>query len=63
MGRGSQLNHVVLRWDATTDVVITIHVLPRDRVAAGDEWRLEQEIAAVIWATWHLAGVDAPAGE
>lgn len=57
------LDRVELRWDPTTDVVITVAVRRRDRDPDGEEWRLAQEIAATIWASWHLSAVDAPAGE
>jgi hypothetical protein len=56
-------NQVVLRWDEHTRVVLTVHVLPFDSPATGEEWRLEQEIAALLWAEWNLAPIEAPRGQ
>jgi len=51
---------ILLRWDEITDVVISVEVYTRGRVATGEEWRLANEITDVIWATWHLAGMETP---
>jgi hypothetical protein len=55
-----QLDQVWLDWSEDLDVILTVTVLPRGREPDGEEWRVAQAIAAAIWASWHLAELEAP---
>lgn len=57
------LNQVVIQWDEHTIVTLSVNARRRDGPPTGEEWRLAQEIAAHIWATWHLAEVEATSEE
>lgn len=58
-----RLNQVVVQWDDDRRVILTVRVVPRDGAATGEEWRLEQEIAATIWGAWHCAELETPCEE
>jgi len=53
-----RLNEVVVQWDDDHRVILTVRVVPRAGAATGEEWRLEQEIAATIWGAWHCAELE-----
>jgi len=53
-----RLNQVVVEWDDELTLILTVRLARRRGPPTGEEWRLEQEIAAHIWGAWHCAELE-----
>ncbi len=56
-----RFDQVVLDWGDGREVVLTVTVRSRGRVEGEEDWQVAQRVAAVIWASWHMAELEAAA--